>query len=146
MVIKKIKRMKEELLVVVSKVAAGVNFNGDIKAEPDPEVFTLMDKLKPFVIEMCELPKSSSVTISGISLSYHGEMETQAAIITFQKKLKEGNAAITINTPLKYVERTGEDTPVSQVMSQPMAELMEKITKGAVSFVKGLRKQTDLFQ
>jgi len=146
MLVKKIKRIKEEILIVVSKTAAGINFNGDVRAEPDPALFTLMDKLKPFVIEMCELPKKSDVTMSGISFSYHGEMETQAAIITFQKKLTEGNAVITINTPLKYVERTGEDTPTSQVMPQDMANIIDKITKAAIDFVKGLRKQTDLFQ
>lgn len=146
MVIRKIKRVKEEILVVLSKTLEGINFNGDVRAEPLPEYLKLLDSLKPFVIEMCELGKKSTITISGISFSYHGEMDTQAAIITFQKKLSDGNAVITINTPLKYVERTGEDTPVSQVMSQEMAEVMDKITKGAIEFVKGLRKQTDLFQ
>lgn len=146
MIIRKIKRIKEEILVVLSKTVSGINFNGDVRSEPEPEFLELLKKLEPFVIEICELPKKSNVSISGISFSYHGEMETQAAIVTFQKKLTEGNAAITINTPLKYIERTGEDTPVTQVMPQEMANLMEEITKGAVKFVKGLRKQTDLFQ
>lgn len=146
MVIKKIKRIKEDILVVLSKTVAGINFNGDVRAEPEPSFPKLIDELKPFVIEMCELPQKSTIAISGISFSYHGEMETQAAIVTFQKKLAEGNAAITINTPLKYIERTGEDTPVTQIMPQEMANVMAKITKAAIAFVKGLRKQTDLFE
>lgn len=144
--LKKVKRIKEELLVLFSKSVGGVTFNGDLKTEPDPEVFKLIDKLKPFVIEMCELPKKSTVSISGISFSYHGEMETQAAIITFQKKLSEGNAVITINTPLKYIERTGDDIPVSQVMPEGMVNVMTRINDKAVEFVNGVRKQTDLFQ
>ena len=146
MQVNKIKKIKEEVQVVLSKTVNGVAFHGDVKAEPEPGFLKDIDALKPSVLEMCELSKKSEISISGISFSYHGEMETQAAIITFQKKLLNGSSVITINTPLRYVERTGENTPTSQIMSETMAKLIEKITGDAKKFIQGLRKQTELFQ
>jgi len=144
--IKKIKVVKDEILVEVSQSFDGANFNGDIKSTPAPSFIKAIEELKPFVIDMCEQAKQSEVEICGISLSYHGEIETQAAVVTFRKKLSEGNASITINSPMKYVEAIGDNEESSQLMPEAMGTLMDKITKEAVKYVKGFREQTNLFK
>lgn len=144
--IKKIKVIKEEVVVEVSQRFDGGNFNGDIKSTPAPSFLKTIIELKPFVIDMCELAKNSDIEICGISLSYHGEIETQAAVITFRKRLSEGNASITINSPMKYVEAIGDNEESSQLMPEAMGILMDKITKEAVKYVKGFREQTNLFK
>ena len=149
MIIKKVKLMKEEgVSVEVNMSSDGNSFNGGIgsKKAPAPEMTKAIEDLKEHVIEMCELSKKSTIKICSISFSYHGEVEVQGAIVTFQKKLMSGNAVITINSPLKYGKEVTESTPKSQIMSEGMAELMETITSEAKKFVKGVREQTDLFK
>jgi len=149
MLIKKVRRVKEEgLSVDVSMVSGGNSFVGGIGSEkpPAPELSEAIEGLKDHMVEMCELAKKSIIKITSISFSYHGEMDVQAVVVTFQKKLTNGNAVITINSPMKYVEAVSDSTPKAQIMSEEMADLMATITSEAAKFVKGVREQTELFR
>jgi len=149
MLIKKVRRVKEEgLSVDVSIVSGGNSFAGVIGSDkpPAPKFAEAIDALKDHMIEMCELAKKSIIKITTISFSYHGEVDVQAAVVTFQKKLTNGNAVITINSPMKYVEPVTDSTPKAQIMSEEMAELMETITSESKKYVKGVREQTELFK
>lgn len=149
MVIKKVKVLKEGGLgVEVGICSDGNSFKGEIGSEgrAAPEMAVAIEELKDHVIEMCEQGRESIVKICSISFSYHGERKVQGATVSFQKILSEGNAGITINSPLKYAEEVTNTTPQSQIMSEKLAELMATITMEAKNFVTGVREQTDLFK
>lgn len=133
MIIKKIKRLKEEgLSIEISKTINGGSFQGGITSEgkPSPEFDEALGDLKNEVIVLCEESAKSNIRISTISLSYHGENQIPATIISFQKTLNS-NAVITINTPLQYMEAASDNTPETQIMNARTATLMEIIIEEA---------------
>ena len=147
MIIKKIKLSRGNgITITASKSSNGKTSEITLHSEelPAPELLAALEKAGEIAVKICELPKKSEVKVRGISMSYHGEDQTPAVIITITKELSIGNTSITINTPLKYLEE-GEKIVDSSILEEEEATIIENILEEGKKYLDGVREQTDLF-
>jgi len=121
------------------------DFNMVSKDEPAPELKQAMEEIIPHALKICELPEKGETRVIGLSFSYHGDDNNMAVIISFKRKLSIGNAWITINTPMKYIERGESTIPESQVLEEGGGEIVKEIIEQTKEYINGVREQTNLF-
>lgn len=112
--------------------------------EPVPEMTIAVKSLAPHVCEICELPAEweSNVIVHAVSLNYADtDAQFTGATISARKVLLNGGSPFVFNTPHRPVKSKNKDLmiPPEAVM------LLEEICEHAEEFIKGKRKQKDLF-
>lgn len=126
-------------------------------SDPDEFSFTCADKALPSfyiafqalfldVIEMCEIPRSSNISIKGISFSFSGEKEVMGCVLTAQKTLLNSDSPLNLNTPHKISEFYGETGSKKQLLSDDCKKRLNDIIYEAIRFVNGERLQKDMFR
>lgn len=148
MLIKKVKVTKNDGITVVAThnedgKSTDISLHSD--ESPSPTLMVSLKKAIPLAIDICELKKDSDIKMLGISVSYHGEDQVAGVIMTISKKLADGNTCITINTPLKYLERAGDKTSEASILNTEDAAIIESIMLEGKEYLEGIREQTNLF-
>lgn len=116
---------------------------------PRSEYEKLIEKLCPFVIELCELPQDylSRITVKSVSFSFGGDSEIMGVVITAAMKLKNSNTPLNLNTPHKpsehYSSAGGDD---SLLLPEKCVEILEALQEECAQYIDGVRAQPDLFK
>jgi hypothetical protein len=103
--ITKVKHSKGETVIRWRDVKAEETVEHEMTSceEPRPELVDAIKQFIPYVIEICELPKSyaEKTTVTGISFTETtvDDMEVIGIVVTAQKKLTKTNGPMVINTP-----------------------------------------------
>ena len=99
------------------------------KDRPRPEFLSTLDKLKPFVVEICELPNSyeSKITVRGVSFSYGGASEVMGATITSVMTLENSTAPLILNTPHKTESFYSEHGDERQLLPEKCVEVLNDL-------------------
>ena len=150
--IKKIKVTSDKKVNVsyeqMSKTGMWDEYTFSCSEAPRPELLTVLSKLAPHVIEMCELPESyvSKIDVRSVSFSYGGEKEVMGATITSQMKLDNSNCNLNLNTPHKASD-SYSDAPADykQLLSDDCITDLEKLCEEVKLYIGGERAQAKLF-
>lgn len=113
------------------------------KDRPRPEFLTTLDKLKPFVVKICELPASyeSKIAVRGVSFSYGGDSETMGATITSVMALENSTGPLILNTPHKTEAFYSEHGDDRQLLPEGCVEVLNDLCDEAELYVRGERAQ-----
>lgn len=115
---------------------------------PRPQLRNAMQNLKPYVIEMCELPEGylNRITVTGVSFSYGGEREVMGATITSQMKLSLSNCDLNLNTPHKASEPYSDyEADPKQLLSYECVVALDELCDEVVKYINGERAQVSVF-
>ncbi len=117
---------------------------------PLPSLISTIERLKPFVLEMCELPEEDleNIIVKGVSFSYGGENNTMGATIVAQKVLMHSNVPLNMNTPHKTIEHYSgsEDGDKKQLLTRKCVSALEDLQVECQKYVNGERSQMNLFK
>lgn len=116
---------------------------------PRPEYEKTIEKLKPFVLEICELPADylSRINVKSVSFSYGGEAAIMGAVITATMKLKNSNAPLNLNTPHKPSEHystAGGDNAL--LLPEKCVDVLTELQEECALYINGERSQGELFE
>lgn len=118
-------------------------FTYSSKDKARPEFPATLDKLKPFVREICELPASyeSKIQVRGVSFSYGGDSEVMGATITSVMTLEKSTAPLILNTPHKTEAFYSEHGDDRQLLPEGCVEVLNDLCDEAELYIKGERAQ-----
>lgn len=106
-----------------------------------------MEALAPSIALICELPDkyAESITVTSVSISH--KEGNWGATITGLKTLEKYNSPLVINTPHLPVESYSENNPNDEnILPDETIDLLKVLFKEAEEFIKGKRKQLNLFE
>ncbi|GEM_PF-2053858 len=114
---------------------------------PRPELRKALDSLRPFVLQICELPENllDRVTVTGVSYSYGGEREVMGAVILAQMACRESGTVLNLNTPHLPSEPYGDDPlPKARMLPELCVEALSVLEDECVLYINGKREQGEL--
>lgn len=118
------------------------DFSMNCADAPRPELIRALQKLAPFMAELCELPLDfkSKIQVKGISFSYSGSPEVMGAVISGAMKLYNSHGVLNLNTPHKVEE--GKDP--AQLLPEGCYCILDEVIEEAELYIEGSRAQGKL--
>ena len=120
--------------------------------EPRPEYERAIEKLNPFVTELCELPGelNSRITVRSVSFSFGGDAGIMGAVLSATMTLKKSNGVLMLNTPHKPSAHynpmpmaSGDD---SALLPDRCVDILKTLQEECAKYVEGDRAQGDMFK
>lgn len=151
--IKKVKITTEKKISMVyekqSKSGFMDEYSFTCSEDARPEFYTAMDKLKPHVIEMCELPDTYllKITVRGVSFSYGGDTEVMGATVSASMALDKSYPNLNLNTPHKASEMYNLDSEPDemQLLSDDCVSDLFFLQAECEAYINGDRAQASMF-
>lgn len=113
----------------------------EVSHPPHPDLVEAIASLAHHVLALCELEggvEIDQVEVRGVSFSYKGEV--MGATITALRRLARSASPLVLNTPFKFAEPIGEDTPADQLLGDETVIALERVTEEALAFIDGSKR------
>lgn len=115
--------------------------------DPHPDLSDALDALCRVARYICEWPDKypeQGMNITGVSFSYSESTEVRGAVITGIASLGTSTSPLCFNTPHLPFEQYSESGE-APLMPGWAIELLELVEVEAIAYLKGKRKQGDMF-
>jgi len=125
------------------------NVSEENSDEPKPGFNKCLSELAPFVVQLCELPKTyvGRISVNGVAFCYGGDSDIMSAMILGKMNLQNSKGTITLNTPYK-AEKPLSDVAIkgagSDVLPVEALIVIKKLIVEAKAYMKGERLQVKL--
>jgi len=121
-------------------------FSLSCSEEPLPSFHQALQKLRRYVVEICELPDEDEdrIEIKGVSISFAGPDDTMGCVISAQKELENSNAPLNLNTPHKIEGFYGGAGDPRRLMPGEMLDDLKVLFDECRRYIAGQRKQMTL--
>jgi hypothetical protein len=115
------------------------------KEQPLQSLVDSFQNLAQYVIEICELPASSGIEVTGLSLSFSHDI--QGAVIVAKMKLVKSTGVINLVTPHRIEDFYAESGDEGQLMPSGMRDHVTEAIIEIERYIHGERagKQEELF-
>lgn len=116
------------------------------KEQPLKSLIDSFQDLAQYVIEICELPNSSDIEVTGVSLSFSHDI--LGAVIIAKMKLVNSTGVINLVTPHRIEDFYAESGDVGQLMPSGMRDHITNAIIEIERYIHGERagKQEELFE
>jgi len=113
-----------------------------------PEFVKALQSLNVDLLLIAEFPDKDlpKITITGLTVKYHGDDNVLSAIITGYRDLKNSDGPLIINTPSKHQDDNSGKQSKKNLLLPGTYERVVAVTDEAKKYVKGSRAQKDLFK
>jgi len=102
-------------------------------------------KLKPHILQMCEMPKDelNRITCTGASFTRTKKEDIFGAIITGKRRLQASEDQLAVNTPHR-TETPYQDGDKSPLLTQDCIEALQDLIVQAEMYVSGYNEQLNM--
>lgn len=116
------------------------------KDEPKPSFLEALQALSSDLLTISELPVSAkhNITIRRVSFKHVGE--TVGVVISGNRDINDGPGVLTINTPYRQEAGDSLGEEAGGALPHRTAAKLYKLITETEDFIKGRRKQIDMFQ
>ena len=117
--------------------------------KPAPALLNKIMEFRKPLLELCELPAEDEeirkVEVTSFSFSWSGEKHIMGATITGERKLKDRNSPLILNTPHLIEDWHSDKGDEKQLLPRYLVELIYSLFELIIAFIDGEREQLDLF-